>query len=349
MTRFTLISLCLAVFACDPTQPETETTKPVCVPPPATPEPLQINFLWNDTGLLSRSAFADACARFSDLGVACGEVKTVGEANVIVDTYYDPAGCFDNSRLYAKNDFGVNLPTIAVFWNCMPEEGRGEWLRGVFTKTIAGLFGIEGIPAFCGESSFAYTVNEPGFSGPYYTALTETDLVAWAYRPHSGSVIGPKNEPNYCGPEIRQLDSACARPVVEKTYTVKLWVEDTMKDAAGAGCALWNAFDVVCVETEKDAADVHIYQAEQAANAPIGFTAFNYDNEKWEIFIIRSGDNYLRKMAVAHEIGHTFGVQHVPWWCAKTVMGAYFNQVNCLTEGDYRAWLERYSPFSLAP
>lgn len=346
MTRFYCILTAILTSGCTHIQDEAvnhEDTPPAttCVEPANPPEPIEIRFVMRADGFFSAKQFTDACGRFAKLGLTCTEVATPAEADVAIVAFSEYNSCRRNADILQLTEDGVEILGIAPYLNCMPEEGRSEWVREVFVNQLGVLFGIDGTPRFFGEGSFNFAVNQGGFTGPYHTELSESDIVAWAYRWQPGATFGPKNAVRYCGPPIDPLPADCAAlPPPEKLYTVKVWASPGVKEFAAAGCKLWAPVGVTCeFRDSPETADIHVSEIPADFASQAGFTYYDGVTGKWVVYIRLSDQNL--NLLTAHELGHAFGLQHVPWWIAKTIMGISFGDIACMTEGDYLNWLER--------
>jgi len=303
---------------------------------------ITLKFSWLAGTTVPKQGLVDACERLSLVNVFCEEA-TDEEFDIAIMAQYEYDGCVRNSDVEFEED---NKPSIIIFSNCIPEgTDKSAWIREVFSYQLGRLFGVVDISNFCGEGNFNFAVGRGGFVGPYHTELSEDDLVAWQHRLRGNSLFGPTGEYKICTPDA--LPSICADTLFSTPQETKVKIKTNveLKNATIEGCKLLISLGVEC-QLVNSGEEMEI---EAVKSGPAGFSYFDTENGVWKIEIRErneSGANIL-KIVIAHEILHTFEVNHYPSWCGQGIMEPQiFDDVHvptCLTLADYAAWQERSS------
>ncbi|MDD4477349.1 MAG: hypothetical protein PHY40_04350 [Patescibacteria group bacterium] len=302
---------------------------------------ITLRFSWLAGTVVPKQGFVDACERLSMSNVICEE-STTEESDISISAEYEYDGCVKNSDVEFEED---NKPSIIIFSNCIPEgTDKSAWIREVFTYQIGRLFGIVGIPDFCGEGNFNFAVGRGGFEGPYHTELTEDDITAWQYRLRGNSIFGPTGEYKICTPDAFSPICADAHTLhLQEIEIIKIKVSEELKSATIEGCEFLKVLGISCniVDSESEE-DIKISKVK---TGPAGFAYYDTDSKKWIVEVRERSETEtnIYKIIITHEILHTIGVQHYPSWCGQGIMEPQISNEmpTCLTLADYAAWQER--------
>jgi len=314
-------------------------------------EEFNINYYWNDSsGIVPKQGFIDSCLRLSEVGVTCTEVD-IAHADLTITAQYGVQDSCRTSAMVTKDTDNGGKPGLYVFASCIPETtDKRLWIREVFTNLLGVLFGVEGMQNFCGEGNFNYVVRQQNFQGPYHTSLTDADRSAWLYRIRKSALLGNINDYAVCLPETRR-DASCAsvEPMAGEPFTVRVYADDEqVQRLLVSSCAFWSPFGVDCVLSDAGTAQVVITTTGQGLGA-LGLTTLDSTSGLWKVQV-RSLSDAVLSTVLSHEMGHVFGMEHVPAWCAVSIMnpGAAKSPAY-MTQGDSGAWSERYRFNSVFP
>lgn len=312
-----------------------------CMDPQDVPNQVIIlKFSWLAGTVVPKKGFIDACERFSGVNIFCEETEAK-EADISISTQYEYDDCVRNSDIEFEDE---DKPNIVVFSNCIPEgTDKSAWIREVFTYQIGRIFGVVGIPDFCGEGNFNLVVGHGGFEGPYHTELTEDDLTAWQHRLRGNTFSGSTGEYKICTPDA--MPPICAdTTTLQETIKIKIKINSEsfeFKRATIEGCEFLKVIGVSCsiVDSEED---IEIFKVK---TGPAGFAYFDTGSKKWVVEVRERSETNILKIVIAHEILHTLGVEHYPSWCGGGIMEPQISNEapTCLTLADYAAWQERSS------
>ncbi|MFA4906455.1 MAG: hypothetical protein WC645_08140 [Candidatus Margulisiibacteriota bacterium] len=338
---------CLLFAACSPPVADKlppEVTDPdysnLCDPEQSPQEKIELKFYWAASINVSRSAFAEACKYFKDLGVTCAEVKNSSEADIWIFSsgYFS---CDKNARI-EKPVRSSERVQLVLNETCMPQnyEAR-DWQREVFAKKIGELLGVTPYPAFCGDGNFANYVDRWWFREPYDDELTASDEIAWYHRDRSASAFGSNEPAPYCGPDTDPVPAICAAPTdINDAFVVNIYARPDIWTEALYACNMWATFGVTCLSTDEESADVVVAKNRPDDCATPGKTEFNFTRSQWVVNISGCLNGPSATVRITHQLGHMFGLPHIPDWCAAGIMNESPG-ADCLTWADYGVWRER--------
>jgi len=344
--RTVCLYLCLAAFACSPNpdQLPPDVTEPdypnLCDPDQNPQEQINIRYLWVPENRLHEGAFTEACAYFKNLGVTCTKVLAGNRFDLFVA---------NSSYFYCSQNAFIDEPdkwhpyySVTINNTCMPQNYQSyDWQREVFAKKIGELLGVGGYPGFCGAGNFANYVDRWWFREPYDGPLTASDELAWYHRDRSLSAFGSKEFGPYCGPDTDAVPTVCATPTdVDDSFVMKIYAPPDVWEEALFACNMWTVFGITCLSSDEKSADIIVTKNNSGDCAKPGMTEFSLVSFRWVISISGCLSGTDAAMRISHQIGHIFGLPHIPEWCAAGIMNNTPG-ATCLTWADYGIWHER--------
>lgn len=336
----------LTLLACSPPVPDKNPPdvvgpeQPFCDPDQKPKEQINIRYLWVPESRLHEGAFVEACAYFKDFGVTCTKVIPGNMFDLFVanSSYFY---CNQNAMIDAPDKWHPYYSLI-INNTCMPQNSEAyAWQREVFAKKIGELLGVGGYPGFCGAGNFANYVDSWWFRAPYDGQLTASDELAWYHRDRSLSASGSKETGPYCGPDTDAVPPVCATPTdVDDSFVMRIYAAPDIWEEALFACNMWTVFGVTCLSSDEESADIIVTKNGADDCTKPGKTEFSLVSFRWVISISGCLDGMDAAMRVSHQIGHVFGLPHIPVWCAAGIMNN-IPGAECLTWADYGIWHER--------
>lgn len=315
---------------------------------------------WGGLTATNDAALA-ACQMWESVGISCSIADSLENAEVYVDFYYD-WGCREGGFVgklgnHHDDKIGIWLNGANV---CLPSEGVREWFTHLVTHEIGHMLGIEDVPVFCGNAIMNPAI-ERRQPTTVLSTLTETDLLAFAERNAHSLLLGGETVLD-CENQDENEQTPDNTPVAEEIdanpITATLWLEPEVLPWSGAildGCSWWAPVHLSCaLASSPEEAAVIVRDFESDACGVAGFTYYD-----WSIFDGRyvmeinldcmpSESNnplsWVRKVA-AHELAHTQGVDHVPFFCGEAIMNPSLTGRLSISSADVSAWRERYENY----
>lgn len=308
----------------------------------------------------SDEAALTACRMWESVGISCSVADSLENADVYVD-FYEDWDCGDAGHIGILGDFHDRRPGIWLNGAnvCLPSEGVREWFIHLVTHEIGHMLGIEDTPAFCGDAVMNPAI-ERGQPTTVLSAITETDLRAFAERNHRSLLLGGETVLD-CGDGSRETDETPTDIPVEEIdsdpLTANLWLEPAILPWSNEilnGCSWWSPVHLSCaLAPSRREAEVIVRNLTNTCGVA-GFTYYDWQmlNGRYIVEINidcmpsdpDSASNWMRQVA-AHELAHTQGVGHVPFFCGEAIMNPALTNRTSISSADVSAWRERYEDY----
>ncbi|MBI2099229.1 hypothetical protein HYT45_02305 [Candidatus Uhrbacteria bacterium] len=289
----------------------------------------------------SNEAALAGCKMWETVGVSCSLAETVEEADIYVDFYSD-WDCREDGFVGALGDYHDRKRGVWInsAYPCLPSDIR-PWFTHLVAHEIGHLFGISDVPAFCGNAVMNPAIER---HQPFtlLSAISEGDRLAFTERYHTSSLLDSGEAVLDCGDDVApppepappdEEPMSCASETGGETIAISVWFEPELlawSEQVLSGCSWWTPVHASCVRaSSREDAEVVVREYKSERCGVAGFTYRDYDGLDGRYAVEFNLDCMPEEPAAAeewmtavasHELAHTQGVDHVPFFCGEAVM-----------------------------
>jgi len=287
-----------------------------------------LNAFWTSAGI---QVVKSASSTAADIGIVYG--KGVCKRPVMI------------GRL--KYDYWANLDSIIIDGSCLGKiADYYKKLPAALSHALGNLMGIEAYPVFCSDGVMASDVVKMK-NNRIPSRLSQGDLDLFASRNKFFAKRATKTVCYgkwQCGKfsAIGQKNMNFWADAKFETLPIEKYLNDYYKIFGRTFKKILNKQDAVFAINPWD----EVYDG-------CSPTAITYPSLK-EVYVKTgqclegTGSSESDATIFAHEVGHLFGMAHIPRWCGEAIMQPYVNQGACFSEADVKAWVERDLEESIA-